>query len=138
MHDADGAMTLREFRSIRAQNRRQVAVDRRFGAKRADHVDLPRSVVDVVIAANHMRDLHVEIVDDDAKIVRRRAVAAGDDQVIELGIGEFNATLHLVVPCDAARMRILESYDRSDTRWRVLSRVEVFGPPTAIVAWLFS
>ena len=79
-----------------------MAIDGRFGAERADHVDLPWRIVDVVIAANHVRDLHVQIVDDDAKVVRRRSVAAGDDQVIELGVGDFDATLHLIVPGDAA------------------------------------
>ena len=69
MHDADRAMTLGQLGSIGAQNRRQVSVDRRLGAERADHVDLARSVVDVVVAADDVGDLHVEIVDDHAEIV---------------------------------------------------------------------
>jgi hypothetical protein len=45
-------------------------------AERAQNVDLSRRVVDVVVAANNMRDPHIEVVDDDAEIIRRRAVGA--------------------------------------------------------------
>jgi hypothetical protein len=40
----------------------------------AEDVDLPRSVVDVIVAADDVRDPHVEVVDHDAEIVGRRAV----------------------------------------------------------------
>jgi hypothetical protein len=51
-------------------------------------------------------DGHFPIVDGGAKIVGRRAIAARDDEVVELGIGEFDPALDAVVPCDRAGVRV--------------------------------
>ena len=53
-------------------------------AERAEDVDLPRRVVDVVVAADDVRDAHVEVVDDDAEVVGRHAVGAQDHEIVEL------------------------------------------------------
>ena len=37
-----------------------------------------------------VRDAHVEVVDDDAEVVGRRAVGARDDQVVELVVGDLD------------------------------------------------
>ena len=115
-----------------------MAIDGSVGTERADHVDLARRIVDVIVAADHVRDLHVQIVDDNAEVVGGRAVAAGDDQVVELVVGDLDAALHLVVPGDNSRKRILESHDRSDPRRRMLSRFQILRPPAAVVARLFA
>jgi hypothetical protein len=52
----------------RAEDHRQVAEVRQRRAERAVDVDLPRRVVDVVVAAQHVRDAHVDVVDDHAKL----------------------------------------------------------------------
>jgi hypothetical protein len=39
-----------------------------IGAQRVVDVDLARGVVDVVVAADHVGDLHVDVVDDHAKL----------------------------------------------------------------------
>ena len=44
----------------------------------------------MIVAADDMRDLHVDVVDDDAEIIRRRAVGSRDDQIVELAILENN------------------------------------------------
>ena len=50
----------------------------------------------MVVAADHMGDAHVVIVDDDREIVGRRAVGAQDDQIVELRIGDRDLALHVV------------------------------------------
>src|SRR4030095_7547330 len=42
----------------------------------------------MVVAANDVSNLHVDIVDDDAKIIRRRAVRASDDEIVQFAIVE--------------------------------------------------
>ena len=67
------------------------------GAERLVEQDLPRRVGDVVVAADDVRDPHVDVVDDDAEVVDRRAVGARDDEVVELGVAEDDAALHQIV-----------------------------------------
>ena len=54
--------------------------------ERAVDLRLAEGVVQVVVAADHVRDAHVVIVDDDREIVGRRAVGAQQDQIVEFGI----------------------------------------------------
>ena len=51
-------------------------------------LDLPGCVGQMIVAADDMGDTHVDVVDHHAKIIRRRAVGTGDDQVIKLAIVE--------------------------------------------------
>src|SRR4249920_3431962 len=51
-------------------------------------MNLSRCVGQVVVAADDMGDRHVDVVDDDAKIISRRAVGAGDNQIVELAVLE--------------------------------------------------
>ena len=109
LHDAPRTMPLGEFLAFRRQDRRQVRIDRHCSIECADHVDLPRRIVDVIVAADHVGDAHVEIVDDDAEIVSGGAVRAGDDQIVELLVCNLDATFHGVVPGDDAVDRIAEA-----------------------------
>ena len=52
-------------------------------------VDLARRVVDVVVAADHVRDAHVEVVDHHAEVVGRHAVGAQDHEVVELAVRDL-------------------------------------------------
>jgi hypothetical protein len=65
-----------------------VAEQRQRRAQRVEDVDLPRRVVDVLVAAEHVRDVHVPVVDDDREVVGRHAVGAHDDEVVDLAVGE--------------------------------------------------
>src|SRR5207253_6604243 len=95
-------------------------------------------VVDVIVAANHVGDGHVEIVDDDAEVVGRDAVAADDHQVVELGVGDFDASLDLIVPGHGSLRRVLEAeYRRHARRWR-LARFHILGAPAAVAARLLA
>jgi len=59
--------------------------------ERAENVDLTRRVVDVIVAANDVRDAHVEVVDHDAEVVRRHAVGSQEHEVIELTVREVDS-----------------------------------------------
>ena len=54
-------------------------------------------LVEVIVAADHVRDAHVDVVHDDAEVVDGRAVRAQDDEVVELGVLEDDAALHEIV-----------------------------------------
>ena len=95
-------------------------VQRRLDAERAQHVDLARRVVDVVVAADHVRDLHVVVVDDDAEVVGGRAVGARDDQVVELAAVERDRAVHHVVDDHLPLVRVAEAHHRVDARHRLL------------------
>jgi hypothetical protein len=47
----------------------------------------------MIVAADHVRDRHVGVIDDDGEVVRRCAVGAANDQVVELGVVEDNPAL---------------------------------------------
>jgi hypothetical protein len=58
--DGHRAVALAHLLALLVQHGRQVGVDRHLAAQRAEDVDLARRVVDVVVAADHVRDLHVQ------------------------------------------------------------------------------
>ena len=75
LHYADCAMTLGELLSVVTEDHRQVRVLRHLGAERLEDIDLARGVVDVVVAADDVGDLHVPVIDDDAEVVGRCSCA---------------------------------------------------------------
>ena len=88
LQHAHRAVALGELRAVGAEDHRHVRVERRLDAERAQHVDLPRRVVEVVVAADHVRDPHVLVVDHHAEVVGGLAVRARDDQVVEFAVLE--------------------------------------------------
>ena len=78
------AVSLREFLAPTIHHQRQVGKDRRRPAKRFIQQHLPKRVGDVVLAANHMADLHVVVVHHDRHVVQRRTVTARNDEVINV------------------------------------------------------
>src|SRR3546814_7506906 len=61
------------------------------------------------VAAHHVGDLHVEVVDDHGEVVGRIAVGTEDHQVVELAVGDLDPALDLVVPGDDAAERVLQA-----------------------------
>jgi hypothetical protein len=68
----------------------------------------------MVIAPNYMGDLHIDVIDNHGKVIRRRAVGPSDDQIVQLGILEHHPTPNLVMYHDLAFQRILETHHRID------------------------
>ena len=56
---------------------------RRREAERLIQQDLPRRIRDVILAADHVRDLHQRIVDDDGEVVGGAAVGADDHRIAD-------------------------------------------------------
>ena len=70
---------------VGTEDQRHVAEGGQAGAERLVEQDLSRRVGEVIVAADHVRDPHLDVVDHDAEVVGRRAVGAEQDQVVELG-----------------------------------------------------
>ena len=94
---AKRAMALGELGAVRPVDQRHMGKDRRLPAERFIDLSLPRGVGEVVVAADDMGDAHVMVVYNHGEIVGRRAVAAQDDKVVELLVGEDDAPMHAVV-----------------------------------------
>ena len=113
------------------------AKTRRLGAERAEDVDLARRVVDVVVAADHVRDAHVEVVDDDAEVVGRHAVGAqrctrSSSSALAISIRPFTRSSQATLPSSGFLKRITGARPAGGVCRRVL------GPPAAVVARLFA
>ena len=73
-----------------------------------DH-GLARSIVQMIVAADHMGNAHVVIVYDHGQHIDRRAVTAQNDHVIELVIAEFYTALHRIRDHGLAVLRCLDT-----------------------------
>ena len=83
-----GAVALGELLAVRAVQQRHVGVDRRLGAHRLEDPHLLGRVGEVVGAADHVGDAGVEVVDHHGQVVDRRAVGAGDHEVVHQAVLE--------------------------------------------------
>ena len=95
-------MSLRELAPVLTEDARDVGVDRRLGAQCAQDVKLLRRVRDVVVAADHMRDSIEPVVEGRSEVVRRAAVRAEQNEILELLVRELDAVLDRVVPAGRA------------------------------------
>ena len=95
-----------------------MGVDRLRPAHRADDRQLAEGVVEMVVAADHVGDAHVVIVDDDREHVGRRSVRAEQDEIVELGILDGDPALDAVVDDGLALARRLQADDEGLVRRR--------------------
>ena len=108
---------------------------RHLRLQRAIDVDLARRVVDVVVAAHHVSDRHVEVVDHHREVVGRHQIGARDHQIVECGIRNADVALDEVRPRDVAVIGIAKADHRRDARGHA-PPVRILGPPAAVVARL--
>ena len=81
------------------------------GGVRADRpveLGLAEGVGQVVVAADHVGDAHVDVVDHHRQHVGRRAVAAQQHHVVELLVGDLDLALHQVLDHGLAGLRRLQ------------------------------
>ena len=90
------AVALREAFPVRAEDHRDVGEHRQRVAEGLVAEDLLRRVREVVIAADHVGDLHRHVVDDHAEVVRRRPVGPDEDPVVQRGPIEGHVAVHEV------------------------------------------
>ena len=124
-------MPLAELGAVGAVDQRDVRVDRLRPAHGLDDLELAEGVVQVIVAADHMRDMHVVIVDDDGQHIGRRAVGAQQDHIVELAVLDRDFALHGILDDRLAGLRRLEADDRGNARGRIL-RVAI--APAAVIA----
>ncbi len=63
----------------------------------------------MVVAANDVRHVHVDVVEDAREVVDRRAVRTHDDEIVELAVLKDDAALHEIVDDGLAVQRHRES-----------------------------
>ena len=127
------AVPLRQRAVVGPHHEREVREGRRRPSQRLVHQQLPRRVRHVVLAADHVRDLHQRVVDDDREVVGGAAVGPDDHRVADDLACERDAAAHEVLERDVvalaargtaappARPRAIRSARRL--------RVEVAAPP---------
>ena len=129
--DAERAVALAELGAVGPVDQRDMGIDRLGPAHRLDDLQLPEGVVEMVVAADHVRDAHVVVVDHDRVHVGRRAVGAQQDHVVELGVLDLDLALHGVLDHGLAVLRRLQPDHRRHARRRVL-RIAI--APAAVIA----
>ncbi len=82
LEHADRAMTLRQLRAVGTRDHRNVRVLRRGQFQRTKDINVSRRVVQMIVAADDVRDAHVAVVDDNTEMVGRRAVGAQDHEIV--------------------------------------------------------
>ena len=99
------------------------------------NIDLPGCVVDMVIAAYDMADLHIQIIDHDGEVVGWRAIRAGDDQVVQLVVGYADAATHQVIKHHVTTLRIAKTHHGINS-FRNTIQVSAFAVITGLDALL--
>ena len=70
-------------------------------------------VRDVVGAADDVREAHVDVVGDDAQVIRRNAIGAQEDEVLNFGVGEFDPAKDGIVEACGSALRERRSARRT-------------------------
>ena len=102
-------MALAELPPVLAEDARDVRVHGHLGAERLEDEDLLRRVRDVVVAADDVRDPVEPVLDRRGEVVRRSAVRAHQDEILELLVRELDPPLDRVVPAGRALVRHAEA-----------------------------
>jgi hypothetical protein len=135
LHHRHRAVALGQALAVGAEDHRHVGESRHVSAHRAVDVDLARRVVHMVVAADAVRDGHVEVVHHHAEIVGRHAVGAQQHEIVQFAVGDLDAALDQVVPGHDAVVRVAKAQDRPDVGRRRPAR-GILRPPAAVVARL--
>jgi hypothetical protein len=90
-------VAFRQFGPIRTVDQRDVGEQRWSPTHRVINLHLAERVGQVVVAADHVGDRHVVIVDDDRVQICRGSVASQDDQIVHFGVGYADGALHQVL-----------------------------------------
>ncbi len=119
LQHADGAMALGQALTVGAQDHRDMGIGWRGYTDRPQQIDLPGSIIDVIVAANDMGDAHVRIVDHHREVIGGRSVGTGDDEIVELGVVESDGPAHQILEHHLPVRRVAEAHHRANAlgRW---------------------
>ena len=95
--DREGAVAFRQLCAVLTVDQRHVGEFRQRPAKRVVDLFLAEGVVQVVVAADHMGNAHIMVVDNDGQVVGWRAVGPQDYQIVELSIGDGDLPLNAIM-----------------------------------------
>ena len=93
-HHRGRAVPLAQALLVGAHDERHVRELRRRRAERLVEQHLLRRVRDVIVAADDVRDRHVDVVDDDRQVIGRMAVGAEDDEALDVLVVELDRPVH--------------------------------------------
>ena len=80
----------------------------------------------MIVAADHVRDTHQRVVDHDREVIRRRAVRARDDEIVQnIGGIKFYLTLDAVTKFYRAAKRGFYTHYRLDPSRRRAGKVAI-------------
>ncbi len=136
LHDADRAVALGKLLTVVAENHGKMRILRHSGTQRMQQIDLARRVVDMIVAANHVRNAHVPVIDHHAEVVSWRAIGTGNDEVIQLAIRNDDTALDLIIPGHITDLRVSETHHRLHAGWRSRQLLALLRPPGTVVARL--
>ena len=94
LEDRRGAVALAQALLVGAEDHRHVREGRHRRAHRGEQQHVLGRVRDVIVAADHVRDRHVDVVADHRQVIDRQPVAADDDEVVDAGVVELDRALH--------------------------------------------
>ena len=126
--DRNGAVALGQFRAVRAVDQRDMREPRLIPAHGLENLHLAERVGQMVVTADDMGDPHVVVIDHHRVQIGRRAIAAQDDHVVHLGIGDADGALHHVLDHRFALLRGFQA-DRRLHACRGLGRVAIAPAP---------
>ena len=106
----------------------------RGGTEGFENVDLFRRVVHMVVATDNVGDAHVHIVGHHAEVVGGRAIGAGDDEVVERGIGNADFAFYQIIPAGNAVGRHFEADNWLYPCGNFRQCFAGFRPPAAVVS----
>ena len=112
MHHRYSPVALGELLAIGPMNHGKVGVLRYCSPQCLKNIHLPWRVVNVVIAPNDMANGHVHVVNHNTEVIGRRPIGSGNNQVVELGIGNANSALDPVVPAHHAMVGVTKTNNK--------------------------
>ena len=110
-HDGSGAVAFGQFRPILPEDHGDVSEMGQGYFQGLVDEDLPGCVGNVVVAPDHMGDVHGDVVDNHGKIVSGDAVAAFEHEVVQFGVVEDDRPLDEIIEHGGSQLRTTETDD---------------------------
>ena len=108
-------------------------INRRCRTQRSQHVDLPWSVIQMIVTPHHMGDLHIPIIHHHTEVIGRRAIRTCNDQIIQLSILKNYAAMHLIIHHHRSIQRVFEANDK----WHPFTNICAIAATSVITRILF-